>query len=673
MVAIEPRARIPLGIGAVVVLAGFLAFAAHVAFDLGGAAANEFFATWVYNLLILGAAGACLARAALIESERLVWALVGAGLGAWAAGEIYYWAAFSEAATVPIPSPADACYLAFYALTYIGLIRLIRARVGAVSGSAVARRGDRRLRRGGGRRGAGDGADRRRRHGRRGPRGRNQPRLSDRRPGAARRSSSPPRRSPTGGPGSGSRCSGSASRRWRSPTASTSCSPANGTYVEGGLLDLAWPLGALLIAASAWIRPGIGRVSEPSAVRMAIIPALAGIVAIATLFSERFGAIPLLASVLSLATLLCVILRMSFSFRESQASLAWTTEVASTDALTGLGNRRRLMSDLEAAAARTPEHGRLYLFALFDLDGFKGYNDAFGHPAGDTLLARLGLRLEAAAGAEGAAYRLGGDEFCVLVECTAAEVDALVGAALGALSAQGDGFSIGASYGSVLMPSEAPDAEAALQLADQRMYANKSGERISAGSQSRDVLMTALRERRPHLHAHLTDVAERALQVADELGMSAEQRDEVARAAQLHDTGKMAIPDAILNKPGPLDEHEWEFIRKHTLIGERIIAAAPALVPVARLVRSSHERWDGGGYPDGLRGEEIPLGSRIIGVCDAFEAMTAERPYGERKSVAEALAELRRCAGTQFDPEVVTALEAVDRRDADRRSQPARS
>jgi diguanylate cyclase (GGDEF)-like protein len=672
MVATESRARIPLGIGAVVVLAGFLAFAAHVAFDLGGAAADEFFATWVYNLLILGAAGACLARAALVESERLVWALVGAGLGAWAAGEIYYWAAFSEAATVPIPSPADACYLAFYALTYIGLIRLIRVRVGAVSGSqwldglivasavvavAVALAME--------------------------------PIVAAGTEGGALAVATN-LAYPIGDlallalvvtataftnwrPGLGLALLGLGFATLALSDGFYLLQAANGTYVEGGLLDLAWPLGALLIAASAWIRPGIGRVREPSAVRMAMIPALAGIVAIATLFSERFGAIPLLASILSLATLLCVILRMSLSFRESQASLAWTTEVASTDALTGLGNRRRLMSDLEAAAARTPEHGRLYLFALFDLDGFKGYNDAFGHPAGDALLARLGLRLQAAAGAQGAAYRLGGDEFCVLVECTAAEVDALLGAALGALSAQGDGFSIGASYGSVLMPSEASDAEAALQLADQRMYANKSSERISAGTQSRDVLMTALRERRPHLHAHLTDVAERALQVADELGMSAEHRDEVARAAQLHDTGKMAIPDAILNKPGPLDEHEWEFIRKHTLIGERIIAAAPALVPVARLVRSSHERWDGGGYPDGLRCEEIPLGSRIISVCDAFEAMTAGRPYGERKSAAEALAELRRCAGTQFDPEVVTALEAVGRRRTEQRSQPARS
>jgi two-component system, cell cycle response regulator len=138
--------------------------------------------------------------------------------------------------------------------------------------------------------------------------------------------------------------------------------------------------------------------------------------------------------------------------------------------------------------------------------------------------------------------------------------------------------------------------------------------------------------------------------------MSPEDLDEVARAAELHDVGKVAIPDAILNKPGPLDESEWNFMRRHTVIGERILLSAPALRPVARLVRSSHERWDGGGYPDGLRGDEIPLGARVVAVCDAFDAMTTERPYREPIPESQALAELRRCAGTQFDPMVVDAF-----------------
>jgi HD-GYP domain-containing protein (c-di-GMP phosphodiesterase class II) len=191
------------------------------------------------------------------------------------------------------------------------------------------------------------------------------------------------------------------------------------------------------------------------------------------------------------------------------------------------------------------------------------------------------------------------------------------------------------------------------------MYAQKSRERASAGSQSRDVLMRAQRERRPDLHEHVSDVAELARAVAAELGMSEEERDEVFRAAELHDTGKMAIPDAILNKPAPLEPEEWRFMREHTLIGERIIAAAPALVPVARLVRSSHERWDGGGYPDELQEDQIPLGSRVIAVCDAYEAMISERPYSVAMVPARALEELRRGAGTQFDPQVVAAFDRV--------------
>ena len=140
------------------------------------------------------------------------------------------------------------------------------------------------------------------------------------------------------------------------------------------------------------------------------------------------------------------------------------------------------------------------------------------------------------------------------------------------------------------------------------------------------------------------------LAVGRELHLGPEGLDEVARAAELHDIGKIAVPDAILDKPGPLDPVEWSFMRRHPLIGERILLAAPALRPVARLVRSSHERWDGGGYPDGLRGDEIPLGARVVAVCDAFDAMTTERPYREPMPEAEAIAELRALRGHAVRP-----------------------
>jgi HD-GYP domain-containing protein (c-di-GMP phosphodiesterase class II) len=134
----------------------------------------------------------------------------------------------------------------------------------------------------------------------------------------------------------------------------------------------------------------------------------------------------------------------------------------------------------------------------------------------------------------------------------------------------------------------------------------------------------------------------------------------VRQAAALHDLGKLAVPDAILEKPGPLSEQEWEFIRQHTIIGERMLTVAPALGRAARLIRASHERFDGTGYPDGLRGAEIPLGARIICACDAFDAMTSSRPYRPVPlSLVAAIGELRAGAGGQFDPEVVAVLAEV--------------
>ena len=152
------------------------------------------------------------------------------------------------------------------------------------------------------------------------------------------------------------------------------------------------------------------------------------------------------------------------------------------------------------------------------------------------------------------------------------------------------------------------------------------------------------------------------------LGLRRDELDELARAAQLHDLGQLAIPDEILRKPGPLDEREWTFVRQHTLVGERILRATPALRSVAAVVRSSHEHWDGTGYPDGLAGEDIPLAARIVSACDAYDAMTSNRPYRDALSPDEALNELMRLAGTQFDPNVVRVLVAHvrDTREAER-------
>ena len=142
------------------------------------------------------------------------------------------------------------------------------------------------------------------------------------------------------------------------------------------------------------------------------------------------------------------------------------------------------------------------------------------------------------------------------------------------------------------------------------------------------------------------------------LGLRRDELDELERAAQLHDLGKIAVPDEILHKPGPLDEREWEFVRQHTIVGERILRASPALRSVAGIVRSSHENWDGSGYPDGLAGEEAPLASRIIRVCSAYVAMISERPYRPALSEEEALDELMRLAGTEYDATIVRVFVA---------------
>jgi diguanylate cyclase (GGDEF)-like protein len=339
---------------------------------------------------------------------------------------------------------------------------------------------------------------------------------------------------------------------------------------------------------------------------------------------------------------------------ENERLLELSRDEALTDSLTGLRNRRALIADL---AALLEDGARPVALALFDLDGFKPYNDTFGHPAGDALLGRLGERLGAVVGDAGAAYRMGGDEFCVIVSADGHE--AAVARAAAALCERGDTFEIGCSLGTAVLPREAQTVAAALHLADLRMYERKTSGRPSACRQSTDVLLQLLRERRLDLHHHADGVARLAELTAAAVGLCDRDVRHTRLAAELHDVGKAAIPDAILDKPGALDDREWDFVRRHTLIGERIVRAAPALAHVADIVRSSHERFDGAGYPDGLAGGRIPLGSRVVAVCDAYDAMTSQRVYRHPVSAAEALAELRRCAGTQFDPDVVDAFCAV--------------
>jgi diguanylate cyclase (GGDEF)-like protein len=427
---------------------------------------------------------------------------------------------------------------------------------------------------------------------------------------------------------------------------------AQGTYVEGTAIDAGWPIASLLVALAAWKPSEITAPTPGTDRRLVLVPVICGVIALAIVSLGVFGDLADKAVMPALICLLLVTARMGVAFLEGQQSLLANQRDALTDGLTGLPNRRALIADLgRVTACATADEP--WVCVVLDLDGFKAYNDAFGHPAGDDLLARLGQRLSGAVSQRGTAYRLGGDEFCLLDVCGDGSRRGLVAAAREALSESGEGFDVTSSAGEVHIPGDAAEPSDVLQLADRRMYTDKGRRSSSAGHQSRAVLLRILREREPELHSHLVGVAELAVAVGRELGMTGEELDEVARAAELHDVGKIAIPEEILRKRGPLDAEEWAFVERHTVIGERILMAAPALRPVARLVRSTHERYDGAGYPDGLKGEEIPLGSRIVAVCDAYEAMVAERPYRETSTPDEAVQELRRHAGEQFDPSVV--------------------
>jgi diguanylate cyclase (GGDEF)-like protein len=347
-----------------------------------------------------------------------------------------------------------------------------------------------------------------------------------------------------------------------------------------------------------------------------------------------------------------VLIALVLVFRDNRGLVAASRSEARTDPLTGLSNRRQLIEDLIGFVDSKSDPR---VFTLFDLDGFKSYNDTFGHPAGDSLLAEIAERLEAAVAPDGDAYRLGGDEFCIVTPRWHHGREPIA-AASAALSVHGEGFSIGSSYGVVFLPQEAESAGEALRLADRRMYAAKSRRPRSPERQTRNVLLRVLREREPELGEHLRSVAQLAIELGQAIHLGPEQLDEVARAAELHDIGKIAVPDSILHKGAPLNNPEWEIMRNHPVIGERILSSAPAMMPVAKLVRSTHERWDGEGYPDGLREDGIPLGSRLIAVCDAFVAMTEARPWRRTLSSESAAKELQRCAGSQFDPTLVEAF-----------------
>jgi len=424
---------------------------------------------------------------------------------------------------------------------------------------------------------------------------------------------------------------------------------AAGTYIEGSVLDALWPLSVALMATAAWIPSKIARIVPATGMRALIVPSGFALAVVIFDFLTPWGRVP---EALGSLVLVLLVIRMVVGIAENQGLL----RRLGLDPLTQLGTRGRLAADLSRAIA----FGRPHTLVLADLDGFKLYNDAFGHPAGDAMLSRLGRGLGAAVKPRGQAYRVGGDEFCVLIEGSGGATDNALADIKAALTEAGKGFSVGVSLGAVQIPDECHEVEPAIQLADQRMYASKDSRRSE--SRQRDalsVLINAQREREPELDDHVSMVADLAGKVGKSLGLLPGEVSVLKRAAELHDIGKIAIPDAILEKAGPLTDDEWEFMHQHTVLGERILASADSLAPYAQIVRSSHERMDGEGYPDRLSGDEIPLAARIVFACDAYSAMISDRPYANARTPAEAMTELKKCAGTQFDPGVVDAIAEV--------------
>ena len=604
----------------------------------------------LYTLLEFAAAVFCLARAFVPGVQKGPWLAIGGGILSFAVGDAYFSYFLADDETIPYPSISDAGYIGLYPLVYLGLGLQLRGRTltanrsfwldGTIAGLAVAAIGAALL--------FGTIVDT---------------------TGGASLTVITNLAYPLGDLGllvvvlatlglTGWRID----RVWGCALAGCAVfavtdsiylwQTAKETYVQSTILDAGWPAGLLLFAFAAWQpkRAIVHRRLE--GFRVLVVPVVFGLVGLFLLVYDHYHRLNEAALIFSTLTIAAVIGRMALTFRENALLLRRSRIEADTDALTGLANRRKLLTDLgERLDVQAPT-----LLILFDLDGFKGYNDAFGHPAGDALLRRLALKLEAASEPYGRAYRMGGDEFCVLAARDADERISLVEVMTRALEDEGEGFRITSACGAIVLPDETADLSEALRIADARLYSNKDSRRASAVRQSKDVLLSVLNERDSELRGHLSSVAQLARAVGRRLELNPAELHDLGLAAELHDVGKLAIPDAILSKPDALTEDEWTFVHRHTLVGERILSAAPSLSRVARIVRSTHERLDGLGYPDGLSEADIPLLARIMSACDAFFAMIEERPYRRALASEDAIAELRRCAGTQFDADVVEAL-----------------
>src|SRR5207253_6101925 len=346
--------------------------------------------------------------------------------------------------------------------------------------------------------------------------------------------------------------------------------------------------------------------------------------------------------------------------------------------LTGLGNHRHFHERLQRELLNAEEQHSPLTLCFVDVDDFKTINDRFGHPSGDRVLSQVAGKLRQG----GEAFRRGGDEFALLLvdhdQSMALEAASSVVERIGALDLDHIG-GVTVSAGLATFPVQGHGRDELIRLADSALYwAKEHGKnrvrlyrpdvvelaelkRLAAGPdkaaryRAAASLAKAVDARDTYTGSHSERVSELAARVASRLGLEPEQVELTRLAGSLHDLGKLAIPEEILRKPGALTDSERLVLERHPQIGFRMLDSL-GVDPVADLVLHHRERWDGAGYPDGLNGEEIPLGARIIFVTDAFDAMTSDRIYRPKRSSGAALAELERCAGSQFDPGIVAAF-----------------
>jgi diguanylate cyclase (GGDEF)-like protein len=351
---------------------------------------------------------------------------------------------------------------------------------------------------------------------------------------------------------------------------------------------------------------------------------------------------------------------------------------AITDPISGAFNHRYLHERLSAQMTTGLAEGNSIAVGVLDIDGFRVINAMHGQAAGDKALVGIRRVLAEEGGPDSAVYRLGGDEFAFVAENSTAEQATEI--ARRTISRVGReiefaGSPIGLSAGIAMFPAHAFDSEqivaraiAAQQLArvsedaDVVVYdeavvgATDPLERLARARKHSHratvkALAAAVDSRDPDTRHHSQNVADLATALALVLDVSEEQTHVIELAAQMHDVGKLGVTDEVLLKSEPLSADDQALVQEHPVLGERILAAA-RLDEILPAVRHHHERWDGKGYPDGLSGYDIPLAARMLSVCDAFEAMTSVRRYRQTLSVPQAISEIERCAGTQFDPDI---------------------